>query len=43
MPRRLPIRWPKVLGNLFVVLVLIVISLIYFTFMSVWLPRVESK
>ena len=43
MPRRLPIRTAKVIGNMFVLLVFIVIGFIYFTFMKVWLSRVKGK
>jgi len=42
MPRRLPIRTAKVIGNMFVLLVFIVIGFIYFTFMKVWLSRVKD-
>ena len=44
MPRRLPVRPAKVFGNFFVLLVLSVIALIYYTFVViVWAPRLESK
>ena len=44
MPRRLPVRPAKVFGNLFVLLVLSVIALIYYTFVFVvWGPRADSK
>ena len=44
MPRRLPVRPAKVFGNFFVLLVLSVIALIYYTFVFVvWGPRAESK
>lgn len=42
MPRRLPIRTAKVIGNMFVLLVFVVIGFIYFTFMKVWLDRVKD-
>ena len=44
MPRRLPVRPAKVFGNLFVLLVLSVTALIYYTFVFVvWGPRADSK
>ena len=44
MPRRLPVRPAKVFGNFFVLLVLSVIALIYYTFVViVWAPRLDSK
>ena len=44
MPRRLPVRPAKVFGNLFVLLVLSVIALVYYTFVFVvWGPRADSK
>ena len=44
MPRRLPVRPAKVFGNFFVLLVLSVIGLIYYTFVFVvWGPRADSK
>lgn len=44
MPRRLPVRPAKVFGNFFVLLVLSVIALIYYTFVFVvWGPRADSK
>ena len=44
MPRRLPVRPAKVFGNFFVLLVLSVIALIYYTFVViVWGPKLESK
>ena len=40
MPRRIPVRPAKLIGNLFVLFVLIVISLIYYVFVvEVWGPR----
>ena len=40
MPRRLPVRPAKVVGNLFVLFVLLVISLIYYTYVFlIWGPR----
>ena len=44
MPRRLPVRPAKVFGNFFVLIVLCVISLIYYvhTFV-VWIPRAKGK
>ena len=44
MPRRLPVRPAKLIGNLFVLFVLLVISLIYYTYVFVlWGPRSVSK
>jgi hypothetical protein len=44
MPRRLPLRPAKIIGNLFVVFVMTVISLIYYTFVFiVWGPRTVGK
>ena len=44
MPRRLPVRPAKVFGNFFVLLVLSVIALIYYTFVFVvWGPRMHGK
>jgi len=43
MPRRLPVRPAKLIGNLFVLFVLIVISMIYYTYVAViWGPRLMS-
>lgn len=35
MPRRLPVRPAKIIGNLFVLFVLIVICLVYYTYVGV--------
>ena len=44
MPRRLPVRPAKVFGNFFVLIVLAIISVVYYTYMFVvWGPRAESK
>ena len=44
MPRRLPVRPAKVVGNLFVIFVLLIISLIYYTYVFVIFgPRSASK
>jgi hypothetical protein len=44
MPRRLPLRPAKIVGNLFVLFVLIVISTIYYTYVvEVWGPRIMGK
>ena len=44
MPRRLPVRPAKIIGNLFVLFVLIVIGLIYYAYVGlVWGPRVVGK
>ena len=43
MPRRLPVRPAKVFGNFFVLIVLSVIALIYYTTVFVvWAPRAEK-
>jgi len=39
MPRRLPVRPGKILGNVFVLLVALVMSFIYYTYSLVWAPR----
>lgn len=40
MPRRLPVRPAKIIGNLFVLFVMIVISTLYYTYVFiVWGPR----
>ena len=44
MPRRLPIRPAKIVGNFFVLLILLVMGTIYYSYtFLVWLPRVKSK
>ena len=44
MPRRLPVRPAKVFGNLFVLIVLCVMGLIYYTYVFiVWGPKAEGK
>lgn len=44
MPRRLPVRPAKLIGNLFVLFVLLVIALIYYTYVFIiWGPRSISK
>jgi hypothetical protein len=44
MPRRLPVRPAKIIGNLFVLFVLTVIGLIYYTYVvEVWGPRLVGK
>jgi hypothetical protein len=44
MPRRLPVRPAKLIGNLFVLFVLLVITLIYYTYVGiVWGPRIMSN
>ena len=44
MPRRLPVRPAKVLGNCFVLVVMIIIIVIYYTYMFVvWGPRAKGK
>jgi len=40
MPRRLPVRPAKIFGNFFVLIVLSIIGLVYYTFtFIVWGPR----
>lgn len=44
MPRRLPIRPAKIIGNIFVLLVTMVLGLIYYTY--VWVvygPKLQGK
>jgi hypothetical protein len=44
MPRRLPVRPAKLIGNLFVLFVILVIALIYYTYVVViWGPRAPSN
>ena len=44
MPRRLPVRPAKVFGNFFVLVVLCLMSLIYYTNVCVvWLEKAKSK
>ena len=44
MPRRLPVRPAKVFGNFFVLIVLSVMALIYYSFVFIlYGPRAESK
>ena len=44
MPRRLPVRPAKLIGNLFVLFVLMVISLLYYTYVFiVWGPKTISN
>ena len=43
MPRRLPIRTVKIMGNFFVLIVALTIGTIYYTFMAVWAERVNGK
>jgi len=43
MPRRLPVRPAKIIGNLFVLFVLLVIGLIYYAYVGlVWGPRLNG-
>ena len=43
MPSRLPVRPAKIIGNLFVLFVLLVIALLYYTYVIVlWGPRVNT-
>jgi hypothetical protein len=42
MPRRLPVRPAKVFGNFFVLVVLAIMALIYYTYtFVVWGPRAQ--
>ena len=44
MPRRLPVRPAKIIGNLFVLFVLLVIATIYYTYVVlIWGPRLVGK
>ena len=44
MPRRLPVRPSKLIGNLFVLFVILVIGTIYYTFVfEVWGPKCIGK
>lgn len=44
MPRRLPMRPAKLIGNLFVLFVLLIISMIYYTYVCIlWGPRLLSN
>ena len=44
MPRRLPVRPAKVFGNFFVLIVLSVIALVYYTsVVVVWAPKAMVK
>ena len=41
MPRRLPVRPAKIIGNLFVLFVLIVMCIIYYSYVGVvWGPKI---
>ena len=44
MPRRLPVRPAVIIGNIFVVLITLVISFIYYAYtFVVWLPKAKGK
>ena len=44
MPRRLPVRPAKILGNFFVLLVLAIIAFVYYAYVIVlWGPRMKGK
>ena len=44
MPRRLPVRPAKVFGNFFVLIVLCLMSFIYYTtVVIVWVPKAKRK
>ena len=43
MPRRLPVRPAKVFGNFFVLFVLCVMALVYYTYVFViWAPKADK-
>lgn len=43
MPRRLPVRPAKVFGNFFVLIVLSLMGLIWYTFvLEIWMPRASK-
>lgn len=43
MPRRLPVRPGKILGNVFVLLVATVMTFIYYTYIILWGPRASES
>ena len=44
MPRRLPVRPAKVFGNFFVLVVMTIITVVYYTYtFVVWGPRAKGK
>lgn len=43
MPRRLPVRPGKILGNIFVLLVGAVMGTVYYTYVCVWGPRARQS
>jgi hypothetical protein len=44
MPRRLPIRPAKIIGNIFVTIILAYISTLYYYYVfHLWGPRIESN
>ena len=44
MPRRLPIRPAKLIGNLFVLFVISVIAFVYYVYVvEVWAPKAQCK
>ena len=43
MPRRLPVRPGKILGNFFVILVATVMIFIYYTYIMLWGPRASES
>ena len=43
MPRRLPVRPGKILGNIFVLLVALVMGTIYYTYVDLWGPRAKES
>lgn len=43
MPRTLPVRPGKLLGNAFVTLVASVMAYIYYTYVNIWGPRADDS
>lgn len=43
MPRRLPVRPGKILGNAFVLLVSSVMTFIYYVYVNIWAPRAQDS
>ena len=43
MPRRLPVRPGKILGNVFVLIVALTLGYIYYVYVQVWAPRAQDS
>lgn len=43
MPRRLPVRPGKLLGNIFVLAVTCVMLTIYYEYVAIWIPRAAEN